>query len=167
MIALPLTALTREAFAPFGQAVPRPAGPPTSSGAAFDCWFGVGTLHGADLRMGQVLARRPEGGVVEAMERHPDIELLMPATAALVQVVAPGRNLADAAERPRAEEAVAFLLQPGEAVIVAPGVWHAPAMPVDAEAFYWFAGLPHPPEAGRGASAWIAFADGARVVPVP
>ena len=30
-----------------------------------------------------------------------------------------------------------------------------------------FAGLPHPPEAGRGASAWIAFADGARVVPVP
>ena len=28
-------------------------------------------------------------------------------------------------------------------------------------------GLPHPPEAGRGASAWIAFADGARVVPVP
>ena len=100
MIALPLTALTREAFAPFGQAVPRPAGPPTSSGAAVDCWFGVGTLHGADLRMGQVLARRPEGGAVEAMERHPDIALLMPATAALVRVAVPGRNLADAAERP-------------------------------------------------------------------
>ncbi len=163
MITLPLVPLNRDAFAPYGQAMPRPSGKPTSFGDAFDCWFGVGTLHGADLHMGQVTARRPQGSRVATMERHPDIELLMPATGPLVQVVAPGRDLADATEQPRADEAIAFLLQPGEAVIVAPGVWHAAAMPVAGETFYWFAGLPHPPEPGREASAWIAFAGDAVV----
>jgi len=161
--ALPLQPLTREAFAPFGQAIPRPTGKPTSFGESFDCWFGVGTLHGADLRLGQVLARRPECGIVATMERHTDNELLMPADGALIQVVAPGRDLADATEQPRAEEAIAFLLAPGEAVIVAPGVWHAPAIPADSETFYWFAGLPHPPEPGREVSAWIPFAGEAAV----
>lgn len=163
MLTCPVRPLTREAFAPFGQAVPKPAGRPTSAGEAFDCWFGVGTLHGRDLRLGQVLARRPAGGVVEAMERHPDIELLMPATGPLVQVVAPGRDLADPLEQARAGEAVAFLLEPGEAVVVAPGVWHAAAMPAGPETLYWFAGLPHLPEPGREASPWIAFAGGARI----
>ena len=97
------------------------------------------------------------------MERHPDIELLMPATGPLVQVVAPGCDLADSTERPRAEEAVAFLIAPGEAVVVAPGVWHAAALPAGAEPLYWFAGLPHRPEPGREHAPWIAFA-GDRVV---
>jgi ureidoglycolate hydrolase len=163
MITLPLRPLSREAFAPFGQAVPRPSGRPTSFGDTFDCWFGVGTLNGTDLRLGQVAARRPGDGRITAMERHPDIELLMPAAGPLVQVVAPGRDLADAQEQPRAEESVAFLIEPGEAVIVAPGVWHAAALPAAEETLYWFAGLPHAPEHGREASPWIAFADDAWV----
>lgn len=162
---LPLQPLTREAFAPFGQAVPRPEGRPTSFGDSFDCWFGVGTLHGADLRLGQVAARRPADGRITAMERHPDIELLMPATGPLIQVVAPGRDLRDAGEQPRAEEALAFLIAPGEAVVVAPGVWHAAALPAETETLYWFAGLPHAPEPGREASPWIAFAGEAAVMP--
>lgn len=163
MITLPLTRLTREAFAPFGQAVPVPEGPPTSFGESFDCWFGVGTLHGSNLHLGQVRARRPADGCITTMERHPDIELLMPAAGALIQVVAPGRDLADASEQPRAEEAVAFLIAPGEAVVVAPGVWHAAALPADDETLYWFAGLPHAPEKGREATPWIAFAEDAAV----
>jgi ureidoglycolate hydrolase len=162
-LTLPLLPLTREAFAPFGQAVPRPTGAPTSFGESFDCWFGVGTLHGADLRLGQVVARRPCDGRITAMERHPDIEMLMPATGPLIQVVAPGRDLGDARERPCAEEAVAFLIEPGEAVVVAPGVWHAAALPAAGETLYWFAGLPHAPEPGRQDWPWIAFAGGAGV----
>lgn len=160
-ITLDIRPLDKDVFAPFGQAVPRPAGPPTSTGDGFDCWFGVGTLFGRDLRLGQVAARRPTGGCIAAMERHPDIELLMPATSPLVQVVAPGRDLADPQEEPDAGQAIAFLLQPGEAVVIAPGVWHAAALPACEETLYWFAGLPHAPEAGREASPWIGFAGGA------
>jgi ureidoglycolate hydrolase len=148
--------LDAEAFAPFGRAVPRPTGAPTSQGTGFECWFNVAELTGRDLKLGQVVARRGAGSVA-AMERHPDIELLVPITGPMIQVVAPGRDLSDALEQPRAEEAIAFVLQPGEAVVVAPGVWHAAAMPVAEETLYMFAGLPHPPEAGREASPWIAF----------
>ena len=157
-------ALTAEAFAPFGTAVPLPSGAPTSQGAGFDCWFRVAELTGKDLKLGQVIARRGDG-TVTAMERHPDIELLVPITGPIIQVVAPGRDLADAEEQPSADEAIAFVLQPGEAVVVAPGVWHAAALPAGTEALYMFAGLPHAPEPGREASPWIGFEGGHCILP--
>jgi len=150
-------ALSAEAFAPFGQAVTLPAGSPSSFGEHFDCWFNMAELTGQDLKLGQVIARRGEG-IVTTMERHPDVEFLLPVTGPLIQVVAPGRDIADNNEQPEAAEAIAFLLQPGEAVVVAPGVWHAAAMPVAGETLYMFAGLPQAPEPGREASPWISFA---------
>lgn len=156
--ALELTPLTAEAFAPFGRAVPLPSGSPTSKGAGFDCWFNVAELTGQNMKLGQVIARRGDG-LVRAMERHPDIELLVPITGPMIQVVAPGRDLADATEQPRSDEAIAFILQPGEAAVVAPGVWHSAAMPVSKETLYMFAGLPHAPEPGRETSPWIEFQD--------
>ncbi|MGY8994881.1 MAG: ureidoglycolate lyase [Alphaproteobacteria bacterium] len=162
--ALNLIPLTAEGFAPFGRAVPMPSGSPTSKGAGFDCWFNVAELTGQNLKLGQVVARRGDGSV-RVMERHPDIELLVPITGPMIQVVAPGRDLTDATEQPRAEEAIAFVLQPGEAAVVAPGVWHSAAMPVDEETLYMFAGLPHAPEPGREASPWISF-QGNRILAV-
>ncbi len=149
-------ALDKDAFAPFGQAVMEPTGAPSSAGKGFDCWFNVAELTGTNLKLGQVVAHRGDG-TVAAMERHPDIEFLVPITGPIIQVVAPGRDLADATEQPRADEAIAFVLQPGEAVVVAPGVWHSAAMPVAEETLYMFAGLPHAPEPGREASPWINF----------
>ena len=61
-----------------------------------DCWFNVAELTGQDLKLGQVIARRGDG-TVEAMERHPDVEFLVPVTGPLIQVVAPGRDLKGAA----------------------------------------------------------------------
>jgi hypothetical protein len=127
-----------------------PSGSPTSKGAGFDCWFNVAELTGQNLKLGQVVARRGDGSV-RVMERHPDIELLVPITGPMIQVVAPGRDLTDATEQPRAEEAIAFVLQPGEAV--------------DEETLYMFAGLPHAPEPGREASPWISF-QGNRILAV-
>ena len=155
-------ALSAEAFEPFGRAVTLPSGSPSSFGDHFDCWFNMAELTGRDLKLGQVIARRGEG-IVATMERHPDIEFLLPVTGPLIQVVAPGRDLADNHEAPDAAEAIAFLLHPGEAVVVAPGVWHAAAMPVTEETLYMFAGLPHAPEPGREASPWIPFDASARV----
>ena len=154
--------LSLDAFAPFGQAVVQPAGAPSSAGKGFDCWFNVAELTGQDLKLGQVIARRGDG-MVEAMERHPDVEFLVPVTGPLIQVVAPGHDLGDATEQPRADEAIAFVLQLGEAVVVAPGVWHAAAVPVGDEALYMFAGLPHAPEPGREAGPWIGWQDGEAV----
>jgi len=154
--------LEADAFAPFGRAVALPDGPPTSAGKGFDCWFGMAELDARDLRLGQVRAFATDG-TVTTMERHPDLELLIAVTGPLVQVVAPGRDLDDATEEPDADKAVAFRMEPGEAVVIAPGVWHAAALPVENETFYLFAGLPHPPEPGREASPWIGFRDGATV----
>jgi ureidoglycolate hydrolase len=159
-----LQSLTAGAFEPFGRAVSQPAGNPTSRGEGFDCWFNVAELTGQNLKLGQVVAHRGDG-TVTTMERHPDIEFLVPITGPMIQVVAPGRDLADATEQPRADEAIAFVLEPGEAVVVAPGVWHSAAMPVAEETLYMFAGLPHAPEPGREASPWIRFRDD-RVVAV-
>ncbi|MFP6740433.1 MAG: ureidoglycolate lyase [Alphaproteobacteria bacterium] len=156
---LPIEPLTPERFAPFGQAILKPGAAPTSSGDGWDCWFDVGRLAGGDLRIGQVVTRR-NNAPVAVMERHPDEEFLLPVDGLLIQVVAPAGDLCDPTERPDASAAVAFRLEPGEAVVVAPSVWHAAALPVDEAALYFFTGLTHPPEPGHEDSPWVAFRDG-------
>ncbi len=156
---LPIERLTAERFAPFGQAIIKPGAVPTSCGTGWDCWFDVGRLADADLRIGQVVTQWT-GEPVAVMERHPGEEFLLPVDGPLIQVVAPAGDLGDPTGRPDASAAVAFRIEPGEAVVVAPGVWHAAALPVAETALYYFTGLPHPPEPGREDSSWVAFRDG-------
>ena len=158
-IRLRVERLTSERFAPFGQAILKPDADPTSNGNGWACWFDVGRLAGTDLRIGQVVARRTSKPVA-VMERHPDEEFLLPVDGPLIQVVAPAGDLDDPTGRPDVGGAVAFRIGPGEAVVVAPGVWHAAALPMNEAALYYFTGLPHPPEPGREDSPWVPFADG-------
>ena len=150
--------LTPSRFAPYGQAILKPSDAPTSAGEGWQCWFGVGALSAPGLRLGQVVTRRGDG-CVRAMERHPDEEFLLPIDGPIVQVVAIPGDLANPKDQPDANQVAAFRLEPGEAVVIAPGVWHAAAMPVAEQSLYYFAALPHPPEPGRD-DPWIPFRRG-------
>ena len=141
-------------FAAFGTAVLEPQLSPTSSGAGFQCWFGVGTLKGEDFRLGQVIARKPPGGIVE-MERHDHAEMLLPVTGALVQVVAPRGDFNNLDEHPPAFAARAFLIRPGQAVLIEAGTWHAAAVPVEESTLYYFAAVPDEPDTAGGR--WMPF----------
>jgi hypothetical protein len=82
-ITLPTERLTPERFASFGQAILKPGAAPTSRGVGWDCWFDVGRLAGADLRIGQVVTKR-SGEPVAVMEHHPDEKFLLPVDGPLI-----------------------------------------------------------------------------------
>jgi ureidoglycolate hydrolase len=86
------------------------------------------------------LARVTRGTwTVPRIERHVQTsELLIPFGGNILVPVAPpdtSRAPADAAALEATIQAV--LVRVGEALILGPGVWHAPAFPVEAVAYYW------------------------------
>lgn len=149
--------LTPESFAPYGQAILVPAGPAPKQGKDWDCWFGLGELG----EMGPVVGfvkTRPTDELITTMERETKTEFLLPITGPVVQAVAVPGDLSDHSEQPDAGTVRAFRIEPGQAIIMAPGTWHWAALPAgDEEVHYYFIGEPHPPEPGREASPWVPF----------
>lgn len=155
--------LTEEGFAPYGKAILVPANPAPKTGDDWDCWFMLGGLPAGDQQVG-IVKTRPSDGRVLAMEREPAEEFLLPISGPVVQAVGLPSNLQDHTEQPRANSVRAFRVQPGQAIIMAPGTWHCAAMPAEpGETLYYFITKPHPPEPGRGDSPWIDFVGGATV----
>jgi ureidoglycolate hydrolase len=151
--------LTVESFAPYGQAILVPTTPAPKTGDDWDCWFGVGDLSCTNPKVGIVITR-PASGRVDAMEREPVAEFLLPITGPIIQAVGLPGDLSDFTQVPDAHTVRAFRIEPGQAIAMAPGTWHCAAMPVGGETLYYFATEEHPPEPGRGSSPWIPFADG-------
>lgn len=151
---LSVEGLSEAEFAAFGTAILEPAVEPTSHGDGFQCWFGVGTLRGHDFRLGQVVAEKPAHGITK-MERHDHAEFLLPVTGPLVQVVAPAGDFSNADECPAGAAARAFLIEPGESVVIEAGTWHAAAVPVEATTLYYFAAVPDVP--GTPGGLWMPF----------
>jgi ureidoglycolate lyase len=149
--------LSETAFAPFGRAVARKgAAPPDMKGEGWRCWFPLGELADpAPLEIGLVQSD-PQPLLLKKMERHRDREeWVFALDRPLVQTVslsAPS-NL----QSPDPSRTQAFILQPGEGVILARGTWHAPGLPAgDRATLYGFV-------LGRSGSAaesegWVWFA---------
>jgi ureidoglycolate lyase len=151
--------LTVEAFAPYGQAVLVPRTPAPKTGEDWDCWFGLGSFGECNPVVGIVITR-PMDGVVTAMERETKVEFLLPITGPVVQAVALPGDLSDHTQQPDAATVRAFILRPGQAILMAPGTWHWAALPLRTETLYYFVGEPHPPEPGRELSPWVPFYGG-------
>lgn len=152
-------ALTVERFAPYGEAILVPSVPAPKTGDDWDCWFGLGVLRCTNPKVGIVITR-PASGRFDAMEREPIVEFLLPITGAVIQAVGLPGDLGDFRQVPEAHNVRAFLVEPGQAIVMAPGTWHCAAMPVEGKVLYYFATEEHPPEPGRGSSPWIKFANG-------
>jgi ureidoglycolate lyase len=151
--------LSIEGFAPYGQAVLAPQTPAPKRGEDWDCWFPLATFSEGKMAAGIVITR-PTNAEIRAMEREPTTEFLLPISGPIIQTVALPGDLSDHTEQPNGATVKAFIVRPGQAIVMAPGTWHWAALPLKGETLYYFITEPHPPEPGREASPWIPFLNG-------
>jgi ureidoglycolate lyase len=157
---LQLEPLAKNAFSAFGEAALAAQGAsPSTAGAGWFCWYPLARIRSErPLELGLV-ETAPVPRQVSVMERHTARpECVLALDAPIIQVVAP----ATASDRPAAEDARAFVIEPGQAVVMAPGTWHAAAMPVGAEAVRYIFLLPAPGPA-EAAEGWTMFSGGETV----
>ncbi len=150
--------LTVDGFAAYGQAILLPEDPAPKKDEGWDCWFPLGTFSEGKAAVG-VVTTRPTDGLITAMEREPKTEFLLPISSAVIQSVALPGDLSDHAQQPDAATVRAFIIRPGQAIVMAPGTWHWAALPLEGETPYYFVTEPHPPEPGREASPWVPFSN--------
>lgn len=155
--------LTLEGFMPYGEAVLIPQNPSPFSGKGWECWFPRGGLGDQSASVG-IVVTKPTDGVIEAMEREPIKEFLLPLTAPIIQAVAPPGDINNPNEKPDPASVRAFIIRPGQAIIMSPGTWHWAALPLkDKPTTYFFLGEEHSPLPGRDSSPWVTFVQNSKV----
>ena len=121
--------LTAASFAPYGRAVRPPSGAPTAEDATFRYWSDA-AHYGIDgeTEVGYCTVYRQDAPAVTWMERHDRTpELLVPIDGPFLLPVMD--------EDDRVET---FRVEPGEAVVIGPGVWHSACHPVEGDAVTYF-----------------------------
>lgn len=150
--------LTIEAFASFGQAVLGTTDKPNYSGDGWTSLFPAGKTHVPQGELGWVISQPQKELVVPGMEREPEVEIIWPVTGALIHVVVSPGDLTNHAEQPNAATAKAFIIKPGQVIIMHPGTWHYASFPADnKETFYYFLTKDHPREPGWEHTPWVPF----------
>lgn len=149
--------LTVKGFAPYGQAVLGSKGKPNYKGNGWISLFSAGKTHVPQGELGWVLTKIPKQGLVVAgMEREPEVEIIWPVTGPLIHVVALPGNLKKHSEQPDALTAKAFIIYPGQVIIMHPGTWHYASFPLEQkETFYYFLTKDHPREPGWEDVPWV------------
>jgi len=146
-------ALNENDFSAFGTAVVvMPGSPPGTSGTGWECWYPIGEMSGG-VQIG-IVESDPAARAITAMERHTGRpECVIALGAPVIQVVAP----ATTSDRPAADQARAFVIEPAQAVVIAPGTWHAAAAPLSGTTvrYIFLLGRPAPTEAP---GTWTRFA---------
>lgn len=157
--------LAIQSFAPYGQAILGAEGKPNYTGDGWTSLFPAGKAHVPQGELGWVITMPSKSGfIVAGMEREPEVEMIWPTTGPIIQTVAPPGNLQNHKEQPNAEEVRAFLIKPGQVIIMHPGTWHYAAFPAgEKQESYYFLTRDHPREPGWEDVAWIPFQDGSRV----
>lgn len=143
----------------FGRALSFSALQPTSTGEWWKCWEGCAELSAGRQWVGfvQAAAGTP---VITEMEREPGTEMIIPVSGRIVQVVALNDPEGQTSARPDAATARAFLMQPGEALVMAPGVWHAAAFGFGADASYFYVAERRRAERSEGRLGWVEISGG-------
>jgi len=146
--------LTKDGFLAFGEAIMSLDGaPPSVTGPGWSCWYPIGRIASQDpLEIG-VVETQPLSRLVAAMERHTvRSECVVAVAAPIIQVVA----TATASDQPVVEQARAFLIEPGQAVVMSPGTWHAAALPLGERAVKYMFLLARPVP-GEDLAGWRRF----------
>jgi ureidoglycolate lyase len=152
--------LTAEAIAGYGTAIEAPADLTPRVGLGWQCWFGLGTMSRGEPLVG-IVKTRPAGGIVPMMERHPTTEFLLPISGPVIQPLGLPGNFDNHREDPDPMTVRAFIIRPGQAVLMAPATWHWAALPLhDEEVLYYYMVEPHPLEPGRGPDLMVPFPHG-------
>jgi len=138
---------------------------PTSTGEWWKCWEGCAELSAGRQWVGfvQAAAGTP---LISEMEREPGSEMIIPVSGRIVQVVALSNPAGQTVARPDASTARAFLMEPGEALVIAPGVWHAAAFGFGADASYFYIAERRRAEQSEGRLGWVEISGGELLQPV-
>jgi len=117
-------------FARFGTVVTAPSVAPTSQGTDYRFWSDI-THYAIDgeTEIGLCTVFRQPSPAIGAVERHLRTpEILIPADAPFHLPLAGDAD----------GDTMVFTVHPGEAVVLNPGVWHGPCLPVDSETATYF-----------------------------
>lgn len=149
--------LTVENFLPYGQAILGAIGNPNYIGDGWESFFPAAKTHIPQGELGWVLTKPPKQGlIVTGMEREPEVEIIWPITGSLIHVVALPGDLSDHSEQPDALTAKAFIVKPGQIIIMHPGTWHYASFSANEdEVLYYFITKDHPREPGWEDVPWI------------
>jgi ureidoglycolate lyase len=163
-ITLSIIPLTESSFAPFGQVVMGSAGAPNYSGEGWKSLFPAAKAHIPNGEIGWVITKPKEEYIVYGMEREPEVEIIWPVTGPIIHVVAPPGDLKNHTEQPNAQKTKAFIVQPGQIIIMHPGTWHYASFPAGNEGvFYYFITKDHPREPGWEDVPWVPFYDNKKI----
>lgn len=111
-------------FKKFGQVVITPNMKPTSQAADYRFWSDLAHYHvDGETEIGICTVYQQPAIEIVGLERHLQTpEILIPIEAPfIVPLLHPDD---------KAEQAEAFLVRPGEAVVIDEGIWHGPCLPV-------------------------------------
>jgi len=146
-------------FSEFGQVVLGARGKANYKGEDWKSLFPIAKLNLEEAELGWVKSKKSKGNLLIAgMEREPEVEIIIPTDAPLVHVVALSGNLDNHLEQPNADKAKAFIVYPGQILIMHPGTWHYTSFPYkNKEAYYYFITKDHPREKGWEDVVWVPF----------
>lgn len=128
-------------FAPYGRYLSRPLDHPPGLDTGHSlCWPAEYTFPMGEMRFGVEQARyRPELEIPELEQHRQSKELMICGDRPVVVTLCLPRDIHDHQERPRAEDAVALILRPGDVIVLDEFVWHSGGMPLEGDTFYLFA----------------------------
>ena len=132
--------LTPQSFQPYGRVIDLSSNPEkTIGGEGWQCWFPIQTVEGIRrLNIGITFSKKQDV-VVTSMERHPNNEeILFAVQHALVQPMGLPDDREGEDARPDPDTVRAFLLRPGQGIIMKKGAWHSPAVALEQDTHYYF-----------------------------
>lgn len=148
--------LEQKAFQIYGRAIIVENQKPDSSGVDWDCWSPLGRTSNINPIIGLVTVV-PGHLTVEVMEREPLDETIIPVEKPIIQVVSLGQDLNDPVEKPDIARARAFIIYPGQAIIMNAGTWHAAAKAWVEKASYFYIANQRSLIPGWKNTGWVPF----------
>jgi ureidoglycolate hydrolase len=147
---------------PYWHCLSIPAGEAPKQGETWQCWNGLYRLGQGNFSLGMVKTAPLREMKVRIMERHPNIEMVIPISGPIIQVLSISRKGPTGEEEPDARTAEAFLVRVGQILVIQPGVWHYAAFPFQEEEVTYFY-LTEPYHNPSKTSPWVPFGAGKTV----
>jgi ureidoglycolate hydrolase len=155
--------LNQNAFAPFGKVLSLPLNPPTGGGKNYKYWSDLVELPGGNTSIGILQVDR-NNEPIEMLEAHTEPEMLICGGKPVIIVVAGPGDMNDPHSLPKTEEAMAFLLQPGQGVRYVVGAWHSIPIPLEGNGMCIFIVNPVMKGHGNSDDHWAKFENGSTVI---
>ena len=152
MIKIKTKLLNENNFNKYGTAILKQNQSAPKVGENWDCWGGIANLGTIDANVG-IVETRVCDKIIHSMEAHGKPELLIPINSSVIQPV----SIVDDKTSPNPYDVEAFVIRPGEAIVMNENVWHCAAMPVDRDAIYYFVGHSEWDGPGTPDDPWFKF----------